>query len=78
MKDRYECYYEARQRVASKYAYQYAGASAGKVMPSCSEFSACLAARGYSQALDTTDISDFYQPGNFYLPASAVIHCLPD
>jgi len=38
-------------------------------------FNACLAARGYYRVADTPDLAVFQQPGNFYVPASAMLQC---
>ena len=75
MKDRYTCYQETRERVSAAYANQYGGASGSRVVPSCDAFAACLAARGYYQVADTTDLSDFQKPGNYFVPVSAIIRC---
>jgi len=44
---RYQCTQETSRRVSGAYVNQYGGSSSSNVMPSCSAFSACLAAKGY-------------------------------
>lgn len=74
MKDRYACYTETQQRVSGAYVNEYGGASSSQVMPSCSAFNACLAARGYYRS-DTQNLADFNAPGSLSVPAGAVIYC---
>jgi hypothetical protein len=76
MKDRYTCYQETRARMSGAYANQYGAAAGSQVVPPCSAFNACLAARGYYRA-DTTNLDDFKVPGNYFVPASAMIQCGP-
>ena len=73
--DRYECYKETQQQVSNAIVNQYGGVANSQVMPLCSAFYACLAARGYYRAADTTDLTVFNTPGNYYVPQSAEIHC---
>lgn len=75
MKDRYSCYQETRERVSAAYANQYGGAASSQVVPSCSGFNACMAARGYYRVADTTDVTVFQQRGNYYVPGSAMLQC---
>ena len=44
---RYQCVLETSARTSGAFVNQYGGASSSRVMPSCSAFSACLAAKGY-------------------------------
>ncbi len=74
MRDRYACYQETQQRTSAAYINQYGGAASSRVIPSCSAFNACLAARGYYRS-DTTNLADFQTPGNFSVPQGAVIQC---
>ena len=67
LKDRYECYNETSRRVSSAYVDQYGGSSSSRVMPSCSAFFGCLAARGYIKA----------DNGNLVVPDGAVLQCQP-
>src|SRR5437667_12212554 len=71
MNDRYSCLQETQQRVSGAYANQYGGAASSQVMPPCSAFNACMAARGYYRA-DTTNPADFNQPGSLSVPPGAV------
>ena len=66
MKDRYACYNETQQRVSGAYVGPYGGAASSTVIPSCSAFNACLAARGYFRS-DAT--------GTLTVPAGAVVQC---
>ena len=75
MKDRYECYQETQQRISGAYVNQYGGAASSRVMPSCSAFNACIAARGYIRS-DTTNLADFNQPGSLSVPQGAVLQCI--
>ena len=74
MRDRYSCYQETQQRVSNAYANQYGGVANSRVMPTCSAFNACLAARGYYRS-DTTNLADFNQPGSLSVPQGSVIQC---
>lgn len=74
MKDRYACYQETRARVSGAFVSQYGGAANSQVMPPCSAFNACLAARGYYRA-DTTNPNDFNQRGSYSVPQGAMIQC---
>ena len=63
---RYECAQETSQRVSGGFVNQYGGVASSRVMPSCSAFNACLAARGY------------YRNPNGRLDASSmVVSCSP-
>lgn len=75
MRDRYSCYQETQQRVSAAYVNQYGGAAGSQVLPSCSAFNACLAARGYYRA-DTNNPADFNRPGSYAVPAGTVIQCV--
>jgi hypothetical protein len=44
---RYQCAQETSRRVGGAYVNQYGGSSSTNVIPSCSTFRACLAAKGY-------------------------------
>ena len=44
---RYQCAQETSRRVGEAYINQYGGSSSSSVIPSCSVFIACLAAKGY-------------------------------
>ena len=44
---RYQCAQETSRRVGGAYINQYGGSSSSNVVPSCSVFAACLAAKGY-------------------------------
>ena len=44
---RYQCAQETARRVGGAYVNQYGGTSSSNVIPSCSSFRACLAAKGY-------------------------------
>ena len=44
---RYQCAQETSRRVSGAYINQYGGSSSSNVIPDCSTFSACLAAKGY-------------------------------
>ena len=72
--ERYSCLKETQQRITSTAVNEFGGASSSSVMPSCSAFNACLAARGFYRQ-DTTDLSVFNQAGNFSVPQGAVISC---
>lgn len=74
MADRYTCLRETQQRVSGAYVTQFGGAASSHVMPSCSALNACLAARGYYRA-DTSNRSDFNQPGSLHVPQGAMIQC---
>ena len=74
MQDRYSCLQETQQRVSNTFVNQYGGAANSQVMPTCSAFSACLAARGYYRS-DTTNLADFNQSGSLYVPKGAEIQC---
>ena len=74
MKDRYACLQETQQRVSDAYVNQTGGASTSQVMPTCSAWNACLAARGYYQ-VNTTNLEDFKQPGSLFVPQGAVVYC---
>lgn len=76
MNDRYACLQETQQRVSGAFVNQYGGASSSRVMPPCSAFNACPAARGYYRA-DTTNLDDFRQPGSLFVPQGAGIQCSP-
>ena len=65
MRDRYQCYQETQQRVSGAYVNRYGGAADSRVMPSCSAFSSCLAARGYYES----------ERGNLVVPSGAGIQC---
>ena len=75
MKDRYSCYQETQARVSAAAADRYGAAARSQVMPPCSAFNACMAARGYYRAADTTNLEDFKRPGNYYVPQGAAIQC---
>ena len=74
MKDRYDCLRETQQRVSSASVDAYGGQSSSQVMPSCSAWHACLAARGYFRN-DTTSLDDFKLPGSLYVPQGALVYC---
>jgi hypothetical protein len=74
MTDRYACLQETQQRVSDTYVNQSGGASTSQVMPTCSAWNACLAARGYFRA-DTTNPEDFKQPGSLYVPQGTIVYC---
>lgn len=65
MKDRYECYRENQQRASSAYVDRNRGVASSRVIPSCSAFQACLAARGYYESAS----------GNLFVPDSAGVEC---
>jgi hypothetical protein len=72
--DRYSCLQQTQQRVSTAVEDQYGGAASSVVMPSCSAFNACLAARGYLRS-DTTNVADLNLPGSFSVPEGAKIQC---
>ena len=74
MKDRYACLQETQQRVADAYVNQTGGVATSQVMPTCSAWNSCLAARGYYRA-DTTNLDDFRQPGSLSVPPGTVVYC---
>ena len=74
MKDRYACLQETQQRVSESYINQSGGAASSQVMPSCSAWNSCLSARGYYRS-DTTNIDDFRQPGNLFVPPGTIVYC---
>jgi|SRR5215469_4749406 len=74
LQDRYQCLQETAHQVSGAYVNAYGGAASSQVMPSCSAFNACLAARGYYRS-DTTNLADLNVPGSLYVPSSAVIQC---
>ena len=74
MKDRYACLQETQQRVSSAYVDQSGGAASSQVMPSCSAWNACLAARGYYRS-DTMNMDDFKQLGSLFVPQGAMVYC---
>ena len=51
-KARYQCVLETSARVSGAAVTQYGAAASSRVMPSCSAFAACLAAKGYFEAVD--------------------------
>ncbi len=66
MKDRYACYNETKQRISGASVDQ-SGANANSiVIPMCSAFNACLAARGYNRS-DAT--------GTLTVPEGTVVQC---
>jgi hypothetical protein len=75
MADRYSCLQETQQPVSGAYANQYGAISRSSVTPSCSAFTACLAARGYVDA-DTTNQSNAFGPGHIWPPTGAWISCV--
>jgi hypothetical protein len=75
MRDRYTCYQETKTATSAAAVNQYGGAARSQVMPSCSAFNACLAARGYYRAADTANLDDFKQRGNYFVPAGAQVQC---
>lgn len=66
LRDRYACYQETAQRVSGAAITPYGGAATSNVIPSCSAFSACLAARGYLR----NDAG-----GSLVVPPGAVLQC---
>lgn len=74
MKDRYACLQETQQRISDAYTNEAGGASTSQVMPTCSAWNACLAARGYYRS-DTTNLDDFKRPGSLFVPQGTVIYC---
>jgi hypothetical protein len=74
MKDRYACLQETQQRVSDAYVNPTGGASTSQVMPTCSAWNACLAARGYFRA-DTTNLEDFKQLGSLSVPQGTIVYC---
>jgi hypothetical protein len=49
LKDRYACYNETQQRISGASVDQNGGAANSLVVPMCTAFNACLAARGYTK-----------------------------
>jgi hypothetical protein len=76
MQDRYQCYQQTQQPVSVAYLNAYGGAASSQVLPSCSAFQACLAARGYYRS-DTQNLADLSAPGSVWVPQSARINCAP-
>lgn len=74
MNDRYACLQQTQQRVSGAYVNQYGGAASSQVVPPCSAFNACLAARGYYRA-DTANPADFSQAGSLSVPQGTAIQC---
>lgn len=74
MQDRYECYKETQQRISNAYVNEYGGSSSSQVLPKCSAFYACLAARGFYQ-YNTEDMQQLYKPGYYYVPQGASVQC---
>lgn len=74
MRDRYTCYQETRAIFSAAVANKYGGAAASQVIPPCSGFNACLAARGYYRS-DTTNLADFNHPGSLVVPQGAALQC---
>ena len=74
MQDRYQCYRETQQRVSGAFVNQYGGAASSQVLPSCSAWNACLAARGYYRS-DTTSVAELHAQGCLFVPQGAVINC---
>jgi hypothetical protein len=66
MKDRYACYSETQQRISGATVNQSGGNANSIVIPMCSAFNACLAARGYVRS-DAT--------GTLTIPEGAVVQC---
>ena len=69
IKDRYACYSETQQRISGAYVNRYGGAASSTVVPICSAFNACLAARGYFRS-DSN--------GTLTVPQGAVVQCQDD
>jgi hypothetical protein len=67
--DRYACLQETQQRVSL-------GAATSVVMPTCSAFNACLAARGYHRS-NTANIADLNSSGSYGVTPSEKIQCVP-
>jgi hypothetical protein len=67
MKDRYTCLQETQQRFSDARVNQYGGAATSVVVPLCSAFRACLAARGYYRSDDT---------GTLTVPKGATGQCM--
>ncbi len=44
---RFQCAQETSRRVSGSFINQYGGSSSSNVIPNCSTFNACLAAKGY-------------------------------
>ncbi len=74
MQDRYQCYQETKQRIYGAFVNQYGGSASSQVLPSCSAWNACLAARGYYRS-DTTNVAELDAPGSLSVPQGAVINC---
>ena len=74
MQDRYQCYQETKQRISGAFVNQYGGTSSSQVLPSCSAWRACLAARGYYRS-DTTNVAELHAPGSLSVPQGTVINC---
>src|ERR1700751_796593 len=68
--DRYQCYEETQQRVSGSFVNQYGGAASSQVLPSCSAWNACLAARAYYRS-DTTSVAELHAPGSLFVPQGA-------
>jgi hypothetical protein len=77
IQDRYACMMQTQQTVTAAAFDGSGGGAVSRVMPSCSAFNACLAARGYYRA-DTTNLADFNAPGNFSVPKGAKVTCNDD
>ena len=65
LQDRYACYRETAQRVSTASVGEYGGGAVSEVVPNCSAFRACLAARGY---LETEN-------GSLVVTSSTKINC---
>jgi hypothetical protein len=74
MNDRYACYKETLEWFSRAAAYQPGGGDVGQVVPPCSPFNDCLAARGYSRS-DTQNAAELNQPGSLYVPRGREIQC---
>lgn len=75
MRDRYSCLQETQQRISGAYVNQYGGAANSTVTPTCSAWRACMAARGYYQAANTSNLDDFKQRGSLFVPEGTLINC---
>jgi hypothetical protein len=78
VQDRYACLLQTQQTVTAAAFDKSGGGAVSRVMPSCSAFNACLAARGYYRVDDTKNLDVFNIPGNFYVPKGAKVTCNDD